>query len=259
MNQLTVLGGSAAGVGTGMGCSGYLVTANETNVVLDLGPDTIQELRKHVDYRTLDGIVISHLHLDHILDLFALRFMLSYNPVKAERKIPLYLPPNGLDFFNKAAELFATTGDNVSEYFSAVFEMQEFDPAGSLTIGDITISFAATVHIIPCWAMRIHPVDGSDLVYTADTGTDADLDAFVADAAVIIADSAAAPTAPEFVIQGIHYDAAGAANLAHRAGAQHLVLSHMWEESDPAKNAAIARETYQGRISIASPGLTVTW
>ncbi len=259
MNQLTVLGGSAAGVGTGMGCSAYLITVNNTNVVLDLGPDTIQQLRKHVDYRTLDAIVISHLHLDHILDVFALRFMLSYNPVKADRKIPLYLPPNGLEFLGRAAQLFATSGDDVDEYFSAVFDMQEYDPAGTVTIGDITISFAPTVHIIPCWAMRVHPNEGDDLVYTADTGTDADLDAFVAGAAVVVADSAAAADAPDFVKAGIHYDAAAAATLARDAGANHLVLTHQWEEADPTANAALAREVFAGRISIAAPGLTVTW
>jgi len=259
MNQLTVLGGSAAGVGTGMGCSAYLITVNDTNVVLDLGPNTIQQLRKHVDYRTLDAIVISHLHLDHILDLFALRFMLSYNPVKADRKIPLYLPPDGLAFFSRAAELFATSSDDVGEYFSAVFDRQEKDPARAITVGEITISFAPTVHIIPCWAMRIHPQDSDDLVYTADSGTDADLDAFIAGAAVMVADSAAAPDAPDFVKAGIHFDAAAAATLAQNAGANHLVLTHQWEEADPTDNAAIAREIFPGRISIASPGLTVTW
>lgn len=259
MNQLTVLGGSAAGVGTGTGCSAYLVTVNDTNVVLDLGPNTIQQLRKHVDYRTLDAIVISHLHLDHILDVFALRFMLSYNPVKADRKIPLYLPPDGLEYFSRAAQLFATSSDDVGEYFSAVFDMQAYDPEGSVTIGDMTISFAPTVHIIPCWAMRVHPNDGDDLVYTADSGTDADLEAFVSGAAVVLADSAAAPEAPDFVKAGIHFDAAAAATLARDAGANHLVLTHQWEEADPMNNAAIAREVFPGRISIASPGLTVTW
>lgn len=259
MNQITVLGGSSAGVGTGQGCSSYLVSVDETTIVLDMGPDTLLELRKHVDFRTLDAIIISHLHLDHVLDLFALRFMLAYNPVKAARKIPLYLPPNGLAFMARAAKLFATEAADIPEYFSAVFEMSEYDPTGSVSVGSITATFAPTVHLIPCWAIRIHPTDGPDLVYTADTGTDADLDGFAADAAVIIADSAAAPDAPETVKQTVHYDAAAAAELAQRVGCQHLILSHQWEELDPIGNAAIAREHFLGRISIAAPGLTVTW
>lgn len=259
MNQLTILGGSSAGVGTGQGCSSYLVTSDATNIVLDMGPNTLLELRKHVDYRTLDAIVISHLHLDHVLDLFALRFMLSYNPIKAEKKIPLYLPPNGLAFMAKAAELFATDSDDVTEYFSAVLDMSEFDPKTELALGDLNLAFAPTVHIIPCWAIRVQPKDGAALLYTADTGSDADLDAIAHDAAVIVADSASGPDAPDNVKRTIHLDAKAAAELANRAGAQHLVLSHQWEENDPTRNAAIAREHFQGRISIAAPGLTVTW
>lgn len=259
MNQLTILGGSSAGVGTGQGCSSYLVTVNETNIVLDMGPDTLQELRKHADFRALDAILISHLHVDHVLDLFALRYMLAYNPVQPERKIPLYLPPNGLGFMAKAAELFATESDDIAEYFSATFEMSEYDPESTIQIGDLAVSFAPTVHLIPCWAMRIHPQEGEDLVYTADTGTDAELDSFAKGAAVIVADSAAAPGAPEEVKRTIHYDAVAAGGLGHRAGCVHLVLSHQWEELDPLDNAAIAREIFNGRISIATPGLAVTW
>ena len=228
-------------------------------IVLDLGPSTLIELRKHTDFRKLDGIVISHLHMDHVLDLFILRFMLKYNPVKPERKLPLFLPPGGFAFMAKAADLWATDDDDVQTYFSEVFDMSEYDPDQSLTIGSATISFAPTVHVIPCWAMRVHPADGEDLVYTADTGSDADLDAFVKDSAVIIADSAATKNAPEEVRRTVHFDAEAAAGLAAKADAQHLVLSHQWEELDPMENAAIAREIFLGRISVGQPGLTVTW
>lgn len=259
MNQLTVLGGAAAGIGTGQGCSGYLIDIDDTTFVLDLGPSTLIELRKHTDFRTLDAIVISHMHMDHVLDLFILRFMMKYNPVRLVHRIPVYLPPGGLEFMAKAANLWATEPGEEENYFTEVFEMSEYDPSETLAIGPATITFAATVHVIPCWAMRIHAPGGQDLVYTADTGSDADLDTFANGAAVIIADSASAESAPEEVKRSVHYDAAAAAGLAQRAGAQHLVLSHQWEELDPMANAAIARETFLGRISIGQPGLTVTW
>lgn len=258
MNQLTILGGSAAGVGTGQGCSGYLLNIDDIEVILDLGPSTLIELRKHTDYRKLDAIVISHLHMDHLLDLFILRFMLNYNPVKPERKIPLYLPPDGLAFMSKAAELWATDQDDVSTYFSGVFEMSEYDPEKSIEIGPATIHFTPTVHVIPCWAMRVQTADG-DLVYTADSGTDADLSEFARGAALVIADSASNETMPEFVRRTIHFDARAAAELATRAEALHLVLSHQWEELDPLKNLEIARQHFQGRISVAEPGLVLTW
>lgn len=259
MTQLTVLGGSAAGVGTGQGCSGYLVQGDTTNLVLDLGPGTLLELRKHTNFRTLDGIVISHLHVDHILDLFALRFALAYNPKSAPKPIPLYLPPDGLAFFEKAAELFASPAE-ADGYFTSVFEMQEFDPASTITIGEFTLSFTPTVHVIPCWAIRVRSANDTDgLLYTADTGSDADLSEFAAGAAVVIAEAAAAPDADPEKIRALHLTPQQAAGIAEKAGARHLVLTHIWEEFGPGSFAEAAGKIYRGRLTIATPGITFSW
>lgn len=259
MKKLTVLGGSAAGVGTGQGCSGYLVQTESTALVLDLGPGTAIELRKHADFRTLDAIVISHLHMDHVLDIFALRFALAYNPVKPEKRIPLYLPPGGLEFMERAVALWKTSNDD-DTYFTAVYDMAEYDPDDMLRIGDFTLRFAPTAHLIPCWAIRVEANDGSDdLFYGADSGIDGDLDGIAEGAAVVIAEAAAPPHADPDVIRHMHYTPQQAAQLAERAGARNLVLTHIWEEHDPEKQAEAAREHFTGRMSIAVPGLTLTW
>lgn len=259
MKTLTVLGGSAAGVGTGQGCSGYLVQTESTSLVLDLGPGTAIELRKHTDFRRLDAIVISHLHMDHVLDLFALRFALAYNPVKPEKRIPLFLPPGGLAFMERAVALWKTSNDD-DDYFSAVYDMTEYNPDDTLQVGDFKLRFAPTAHLIPCWAIRVQSNDGSDdLFYGADSGTDGDLDAIAKGAAVVIAEAAAPPNADPEVIRAMHYTPQQAAQLAERAGARNLVLTHIWEEHDPLKQAAAAREYFTGRMSVAVPGLTLTW
>lgn len=260
MKKLTVLGGSAAGVGTGQGCSGYLVQTESTTIVLDLGPDTLLELRKHTDFRTLDAIVISHLHMDHVLDLFALRFALAYNPVRPPRPVPLFLPPGGFEFMRKAAALWTTQPGEEEDYFTAVFEMSEFDADSQLEIGDFTVRFAPTAHIVPCWAIRVGSRDGSDdLFYTADSGVDGDLDAIAKGAAVIIAEAAMPPGSDPEQIRALHYTPEQAAQLAERAGARNLVITHIWEELDPMKQAAAAREHFTGRMTVAVPGVTLTW
>lgn len=259
MKRLTVLGGSAAGIGTGQGCSGYLVQTEYTNLVMDLGPGTAIELRKHADFRTLDAIVISHLHLDHVLDLFALRFALAYNPVRPQKPVPLLLPPGGLAFMERAAALWKTPGDG-DDYFSSVYDMAEYDPSATIEIGDFTLTFAPTAHVIPCWAIRVHSKDGSDdLFYGADSGIDGDLDGFAQGAAVVIAEAAAPPDTDVEKIRQLHYTPQQAAMLAERAGARNLVLTHIWEEHDPTQQAAAAREYFTGRMTIAVPGVTVTW
>src|SRR5215216_1505031 len=171
--KLTVLGGSAAGPNPGQGCSGYLIESGTTQVVVDLGPGTFPELRRHVDYRALDGVVLWHGHLDHFLDVLTLRYALAYNPVPAGRRLPLWLPPGGIAFLDRLAE--AITESHDSSDFLSVFEVSQYEPNALLTIGELNFRFHPTVHYVPCWAMRIsNGIDG-DLFYTADTGPAANL------------------------------------------------------------------------------------
>lgn len=261
MTTLTVIGGSAASVGTGQGCACYLVETDTTKIVLDAGPGTLQELRKHTDFREIDAVVISHLHVDHMLDVIAMRFSLSYNPVKPSRKIALWLPPGGRDVFNKLAAIFDFEG-NVESFFGKVFDLAEYDPTGSVEIGDTVLTFAPTVHWVPCWSIRVHPTDDSgDLLYTADTGPSSDLEAHMAGATVVISEA----TTPESQAGDSPFEARGhltpseAASWAKRAGAATLVLSHMFEENDPEASVAIARQVFGDNIVRGVPGQTVTW
>src|SRR5215218_6331991 len=150
--RLTVLGGSAASPNTGAGCSGYLIAHGETRLWVDPGPGTLAELRRHTDFRTLTGVLVSHMHLDHVLDLLALRHALAYNPVRAPSPVPVWLPPGGAAFLARAVEPF----DECDEpgRFSATIHVREYDPEQPLTIGNITVDFVPAVHDVPSWAMR---------------------------------------------------------------------------------------------------------
>lgn len=259
MPTVTVLGGSAASAGTGQGCSGLLLTGQSTRLVLDLGPGTLIELRKHADFRTLDGVILSHLHTDHILDIFALRFALAYNPVRPPRRIPLWLPPGGLAFFERAATLFAS-GEDPSTYFAEPFDLAEFDPDEELAIGEFRISFRPTVHYIPCWAVRVHPTGGpGDLAYTADTGPTAPLASFFEGAEIVVSEASTLEPGPEDETTRGHMTAAESARLASEAGAGTLVLVHIAEERVPERFRVAAQAIFGGAVVVGRPGTTVDW
>lgn len=257
--KLTTLGGSAAGVGTGQGCSSYLVRAAATSLVIDMGPNTLLELRKHVDYRQLDGIVISHLHADHILDLVALRYMLNYNPVSARGLIPLHLPPDGIATLERIAAAYEGSGTGI-EWFTSAFDVREYDPAQSVAVGAFSCTFAPTVHYIPCWAIRVHPSDDSgDLLYTADTGPAADLDGFGRGVHVLLAEGTARENNDEPYDTRGHLTPAEAGELAARIGAHTLVLTHLWEENDPADSIQQATTAFNGDVIRTTPGMEIAW
>src|SRR5690606_14660438 len=103
----------------GQGCSSYLVRHESSDIVIDCGPDTLQELRKHADMTQLDGIVISHLHSDHMIELVAYRYGLHYGPGRAanvgERPIPLWVPPGGVDLLDSLAVALKMSAEDPAE------------------------------------------------------------------------------------------------------------------------------------------------
>lgn len=257
--RLTVLGGSAAGPNAGQGCSGYLVETGSSRIVLDLGPGTLTELRRHTDYRTLSGIVISHLHVDHVLDLLALRFALGYNPIPAPALVPLWMPPGGGSFLDGVGRAFMPD-DDAGAFFDSVFAINEYDPQQPLEIGDATVTFAKTLHYIPCWAMNVRESSsGRSIAYTADSGPAADLSSVVEGASVLVADAGNPTPEREPFDQRGHATATEMAALARRFEVNTLILAHLWQEYGIERYASEAKQQFTGRIEIARPGLRVAF
>ena len=255
--RLTILGGSAATPNAGMGCAGLLVEHETTRIVLDLGPGTLLELRKHADFRTLDAVIISHMHVDHVLDLLALRHALAYNPIPSPAPVPVWLPPGGRSLLEAATAPFDTCDE--PGRFTSTVDVAEYDPDAPLIVGDVTITFAPTVHYIPAWAMRIRAAGAMDLGYTGDTGPSAPLAGFFMGVGVLVAEATLVESGPEpFTARG-SLTAAEAGALAAASGAETLVLTHIWEEFGHVTARDQAATVFSGDIARAVPGLRVDW
>ena len=255
--QLTVLGGSAASPNAGMGCAGLLLQTDRTRLVLDLGPGTLQELRRHTDFRTLDAVIASHMHVDHVLDLLTLRHALAYNPLPAPAPVPIWLPPGGAEFLAQATTPFDACDQ--PGRFAATVKVAEYDPARPLTIGDVVVTFAPAVHDIPAWAIRVQPSAETAVGYTGDTGPAAALAEFFAGVQVLVAEATLLEPGVRPTRERGSLTAAEAGELAVAAGAEILVLTHMWEELGIVAYRSQAEAVFPSRIEIATPGLTLSW
>jgi len=127
-----------------------------------------------------------------------------------------------------------------------------------LPIGEFEMTFAPTVHWVPCWAIRVHPASGGDLFYSADTGPTADL-AGLADGATVVMTESTTPIDQKADGFRGHIAIDEAVNLAKRAGAATLVVTHMFEENDPEATVEMARSLFDGEVIHARPGTVVTW
>jgi ribonuclease BN (tRNA processing enzyme) len=257
--RVTTLGGAAAGPGPHQGCSGYLVETGGARFVLDLGPGTLTELRQQAELAALDAIVISHMHVDHILDLFSLWWGWIHAPQPLPNVLPLWLPPGGRDRLMATVRTLATEPDEIERLATRVFDVGEYDPSATLQIGAATLRFAPTRHYIPCWSIRVDVAREPSLVYTADNGDAARLIPFVAGAGVLIAEASLPDVPPDADAGRGVSSASEVAALARDASVQTLVLTHIWPEHDTEAARTAAAGVFSGRIEIAKPGMNVLW
>jgi len=257
MADVIVLGGASAAPNPGQGCSGYLIRLGNAQIVLDLGPGTLLELRRHTRLERIDAIVISHMHVDHILDLVALWWGWLYHPVSLPKPIPLYLPPGGSERLHRILATFGRE-DEADRFFTDICSVAEYDPAQMLTIADVTVRFAPTVHFIPCWAVRLESAAGI-VAYTADTGPTADLMPLARDADLLIAEAMLVPELAGDSENRGSSTAAEASQLAHDADAKRLILTHRWAEDDAEDALDAAKQIFDGPVQLAERGLTVSW
>jgi ribonuclease BN (tRNA processing enzyme) len=253
--RLTVLGGSAAGPNPGAGCSGYLLTDGYSAIVIDLGPGTLLELRRHIDLRSLDGLVISHQHLDHILDVAALRYALMYSPSRPVARLPVWIPPGADETLYYLARAFSSEQE-APDFYSEVLDIRTFDPARPLEIATFSIAFAQGVHYIPSWSMRVSSSKSAMAMgYTADTGPASRLEQHLAGVQVLVAEAALSEPGLEPIETRGHLTAEEAGQLASKCKAQTLVLSHLWEEIGFEQQRDRAARAFEGKIEVARPGL----
>ena len=244
-----MLGGFAGLTSTGAGASGYLIRHGRTAIVVDLGPGTLAELRRQIDIRTLDAVIVSHGHMDHVSDLVGLHHVLRFSPTALARRIPVLVPPGATAQFDLWRGAMPGWGDEA-------LAVSEYDPSVEVIVGDVAVLFAPTVHPLQAWAMRFSIPNAGSIGYTADTGPSASLDGLFADVDVLVSEATLIRTDEPFRNRG-HLTAREAGQLAARAGALTLILSHRWEESDGPTLLAEAGMSFDGTILLARPALSV--
>ncbi len=255
--KLTVLGSAAAGANAGSGCSGYLVQSGVTKVLIDCGAGTVQEIKRLLDVRDLDAIVISHMHLDHILDLVTLRAAYRYAPEPFDGRISLWLPPGGAEILDSLAALL-DLDQHSPLFFDQVFSTAEYNPIDSLLLGEISIDFAPAQHAMPAWAMRIAQVGAeSSIGFSSDTGPVTHLAAFFQGVAALLCEATLLHSDVSPIDRG-HLTAQEAGRLAQTCHAKRLVLTHTWDELGTDRLLDEASAAFGGHVEIAWPGMEIS-
>ena len=250
--QITILGKSPSWPDAGGACSGYLLEAANTKILIDCGSGVFAKLRERVDYAELDAIVISHFHGDHCLDLMPYAYALTYSPRwTATNPAPrprLIVPAGGAEMLAQLAHLFGP-GDTIG----GAFEISEYEPQPTLKVGDCQLRFCAVPHFIPTFALSV-TADGEQGRFTfgADCGPNQELIDFAQGSDLLLIESTLR-TGGDDEPRG-HLTATEAGEHGRAANVGRLVLTHIPDELDQAVSLAEASEAFGGEVTLASEG-----
>lgn len=237
---ITVLGCSGTYAGPGGACSGYLLRTAATSVWMDCGPGSLANLQRHVPLTELDGIVVSHSHPDHWLELPVTLNALRYGLDLPRAGLPLLWTARTAEQFRKIAPDPRPT-----------FAPQVVDARSVARIGDIDLRFSRTDHPVETLAIRAEQ-GGRSVVYSADTGDGWRLASLGSDIGKTIDLAVVEATLDESeagVVQ--HLTATQAGRQAAQAGVASLLLTHLAPGSDADARRADAARTFDGPIEVA--------
>lgn len=242
--QLTVLGASPSMENPGGASSGYLIEEGETRLLLECGHGVVGVLGQIMEPTKLTAIIVSHMHPDHFFDLVPLTYAFKF--LGGHASPPLFLPPDGLDVLRP----LQSAVDLSETFFSDTFDVQTYNPAQRLRIGDLTIDFAPTRHFIPGYAMRFSNNAGRTLAYSSDTGwTETVLDLMRGTSAALV-EATVVRYQSEHEAEG-HLSAGLAGQMAKEAGTERLIVTHSWR---PAAEETLreAAESFGGPVALAT-------
>jgi ribonuclease BN (tRNA processing enzyme) len=241
--RLTVLGCAGSFPGPESACSAYLVEAQGFRLLIDFGSGSLSALQRYSDMESIDAIMITHLHCDHMLDACSYIVVRRYAPDGPRPPIPVYAPMG-------AAERISAAYSAENEPVDDVYTFYGLQP-GTFPIGPFTVTVDRVNHPIETYGVRLEH-DGKVLAYSADTAP--------CEALIRLAQGADAFLCEASYLDGVdnppdlHLTGREAGEHAAKAGVGTLLVTHVppWTDAAQARDEAAA--AFDGRTELVTAG-----
>ncbi|GMA51222.1 hypothetical protein GCM10025857_25790 [Alicyclobacillus contaminans] len=216
----------------GEATTGFLVETDGEKVLLDCGSGVLAQLFKLCGVESLSAVVVTHHHYDHTADLGVLSYALLKARVNQTRTtpLPMYMleGPAGL------------MRDLRTEPLA---DVRRIDATDTVHIGELTLTFAPTVHPVKCLAVRFEH-QGKVFVFSADSSVCQPLRTLAHGADLFLCEASMYDGEETVAKRAGHMTAGQAGQLAREAGARRLALTHYPHEGDLERLVAQATEAF---------------
>jgi ribonuclease BN (tRNA processing enzyme) len=237
---VTVLGSSGMFATVERACAGYLIEVDDYKLWLDAGAGSWRNLLSHIDYRDLDGILLSHRHPDHTSDVLQAFHARHYGDDGPLEPIPLWAPAEAVEIVS-----------NYSSESRSGLDFHTITEESALEIGNARFSFVRMAHPVETLGVRIEYGD-TVFAYSSDTGEDADFKTLAESADLFLCEATLQDS--DDMWTG-HLRATQAARIATLADARLLVLTHLPPGRDHQRSLAEARAETGTQVMLAADGL----
>jgi ribonuclease BN (tRNA processing enzyme) len=217
-------------------------------LLLDIGPGTVRQLAiAELTHEDIDYVAISHLHPDHTADLIHLIFATRHPPVLKKRKPFIVIGPKGFTGF---LEGLKRPYGRWLDLPAGLMEIEELhtDTRDKRRFKGFSLFSAPLRHTAQSIGFRIEDNSGNSVVYSGDTGYCEEIVDLAKDADLLILES----SFPDGHGMEGHLTPSQAGEIATRAGAARLVLTHFYPECLRSDIEGQCRKTYQGELILAT-------
>jgi ribonuclease BN (tRNA processing enzyme) len=240
--KLTVLGCAGSFPGPDSACSAYLVEADGFRLLVDFGAGSLSALQRYASLTSIDAILLSHLHADHILDACNYVVVRRYAPDGPYPLLPIYAPAGA------RGRLSAAYGEGELD---DVYQFHDLTP-GRREIGPFAVTVDRVNHPVETYGVRLEH-GGRVLAYSADSAPcDAlhrlahNADLFLCEASYLDGEE----NPPD-----LHLTGREAGEVATKAGVARLVLTHLVDAwGSEANSVECASAAFAGPVEVARAG-----
>lgn len=245
--KLTVLGCWAPYPRVSGACSGYLLQDSGRNILIDTGNGILSKMLQHINIEELDAVILSHLHPDHIMDIYSLRHAIesANREGRMNRLVPLYLPSGPAEDFDRI------------KGFTKAFQIHLIDnlpQPKEANVANLKIKFVPVKHNLPCYSIAI--AGSKNWVFSGDTAYSEDLIKLANGADFLLCEASGLDKDAEY-LQDNHLTARQAGQLAKAAAVKRLMITHFYPEYVLSQLQQQAEESFGAQVELAREGATI--